>query len=366
VRRLIARSVPIAVMTVAGCLGAVALDSSLLGWRPAAVPSAGQTAGASGAASAEPAADRAALYVDPRAAASRWLQANPGDPRVPLLREKLASQSQGHWVTDPDPARASADVLSYVEAAAAAQAIPVLVLYALPDRDCGGASAGGAPSWSEYGRWVEEVAGAIGTHEAVVILEPDSLALQTCLTPDGARARHHALSSAVDVVTSSAPRARVFLDGGHSAWHPAPVQAARLRSAGIDRADGFASNVSNYRWTAAEIAYGGRLRALLGQQAEQVIDTGRNGAGPLGTQWCDPEGRRLGPSPTLGTGVDGVAAYLWVKPPGEADGCAAAAGTFLPEAAAVLAGAGPVVASPGFGGDPGDDAARQAAGRAPR
>ncbi|MFP5346280.1 MAG: glycoside hydrolase family 6 protein [Actinomycetes bacterium] len=157
--------------------------------------------------------------------------------------------------------------------------------------------------------------------------------------------REDALADAVDVLERESA-ARVYLDGGHSDWLPVAVQAERLRAAGVARADGFVTNVSNYRRTSDELAYGARLRHLLGDHLEQVVDTSRNGAGPLGTLWCDPPGRRLGPAPTLRTGETGVAAYLWVNAPGEADGCAAPAGEFVPELAVELAGGGTPTSTP--------------------
>lgn len=61
-----------------------------------------------------------------------------------------------------------------------------------------------------------------------------------------------------------------------------------------------------------------------------VIDTSRNGQGPWTPSgvpsggdpqvWCNPPGRGLGLSPTANTGDALVAAYLWVKIPGESDG----------------------------------------------
>jgi endoglucanase len=72
-----------------------------------------------------------------------------------------------------------------------------------------------------------------------------------------------------------------------------------------------------------------------------VIDTSRNGNGPLNppnpNDWCDPPGRAIGKFPTTATGVAGIDAYLWVKLPGEADGCAGAAGQFIPDLAYQLA-----------------------------
>ena len=62
----------------------------------------------------------------------------------------------------------------------------------------------------------------------------------------------------------------------------------------------------------------------------QIIDTSRNG-GASG-DWCadDNTDRRIGQYPTLNTGDANIDGYLWVKPPGEADGCAFAAGSFQP------------------------------------
>ncbi|MBM7092108.1 glycoside hydrolase family 6 protein, partial [Streptomyces sp. S12] len=69
-----------------------------------------------------------------------------------------------------------------------------------------------------------------------------------------------------------------------------------------------------------------------------VIDTSRNGAGaPADGEWCDPAGRKLGRAPTLDTGEARIDAYLWVKLPGESDGCKGAPGTFTPSYAYDLA-----------------------------
>jgi endoglucanase len=71
--------------------------------------------------------------------------------------------------------------------------------------------------------------------------------------------------------------------------------ARRLVAAGVaGSADGIATNVSNSRTTAAEVAYAKKL----------------------------------------------LAAFLWVKLPGEAEGCLAGAGEFVPQRAYELATAG--------------------------
>ena len=54
-------------------------------------------------------------------------------------------------------------------------------------------------------------------------------------------------------------------------------------------------------------------------------------------RWCDAPGRAVGDDPTLQTGASNVDAFLWVKVPGEADGCIAGAGQFVPDRAFELA-----------------------------
>ncbi len=98
--------------------------------------------------------------------------------------------------------------------------------------------------------------------------------------------------------------------------------ALRLRAAGVDRAAGFSTNVSNFQRTDHEVAYGTYLSALLGGKAF-VVDTSRNGNGPLagpdGTVWCNPDGRALGPAPAA-TGTGPHVANLWIKTVGRSDG----------------------------------------------
>jgi endoglucanase len=137
----------------------------------------------------------------------------------------------------------------------------------------------------------------------------------------------------------------VYLDGGHSAWNGASDQANRLRAAGVQFADGFYTNVSNYNGTGNEANYGRSIIAALNgfgiTGKRQIIDTSRNG-GASG-DWCgdDNTDRRIGQYPTTNTGDANIDGYVWVKPPGEADGCRYAAGSFVPELAFSLANGAP-------------------------
>ena len=137
----------------------------------------------------------------------------------------------------------------------------------------------------------------------------------------------------------------VYVDAGNSNWHPPEEMARRLKLAGIDKARGFALNVSNFRTTQESVAYGRKLSALVGGK-HFVIDTSRNGRGPLPPEedhddfeWCNPPGRAVGARPTNKTCDPLCDAYLWVKPPGDSDGehnGAPPAGQWHPEYAVEL------------------------------
>jgi endoglucanase len=249
----------------------------------------GRNTGAA-AAAAQPgrsAADAAALAELASVPTATWLGAWSGDVTA-VVREEVAT-------------------------ARAAGAVPVLVTYNVPGRDCGGYSAGGVGSSADYLQWVRAVAAGIGTARAVVVVEPDALA-QLCGDP---AERTALLRSAVELLEAN-PGTHTYVDAGHSAWIDAATMAERLRAAGATAADGFALNVSNFGTTESNAAYGRQVSSLLGG-AHFVIDTSRNGNGP-GSDWCNPPGRAVGERPTAQTGQDRVDAYLWVKRVGESDG----------------------------------------------
>ena len=286
------------------------------------------------------------FYVYPNSAVMKWDAANPGDSREPLIASQIASQPQGIWFANYTPSTVQSDASAITSAAAAAGKTPVLVMYNIPNRDCGGASAGGAPDITSYKNYVQSFANGLGTHQVIVILEPDSLALQTCLSAQQAADRDSALAFAGQAIHSADPAAKVYMDAGHSAWNSPSAQAAALNAAGVKTsADGIFSNVSNFMTTSDEVNYDKQVLAALGNPSNLhiVVDTSRNGNGPApGNPWCDPSGRAVGQAPTANTGDSAVDAYLWVKPPGESDGCADAAGTFDPALAYALVINGPI------------------------
>ncbi|WP_282089041.1 glycoside hydrolase family 6 protein [Streptomyces tendae] len=283
------------------------------------------------------------LYRHPESQVLDWVRAHPGDPRQDVIEARIAGHPAAVWFTDHTPATITARVRAVTSAGAAQGRVPVLVPYAIPDRDCGGHSEGGAPGLDAYDAWIDRFAAGLGSDEVIVVLEPDSVAQSACLSAEGRADRFASLARAGRVMKDANPAARVYYDAGHSGWHAPAKQAGWLRQAGAasaDSSDGVFSNVSNFHTTADEVAYDRAVLDSLGGPPSlgAVIDTSRNGNGaPSDGQWCDPAGRKLGRAPTLTTGMGRIDAYLWVKLPGESDGCRGEPGTFTPSYAYDLA-----------------------------
>lgn len=279
------------------------------------------------------------LYRDPNSQAAVWVKNNAGDYRAARIKARIAAKSTGKWFATYEPTKIKAQVAAYVNAANKAKRVPILVPYAIPNRDCNGASAGGAPSYAAYKKWITSFAQGLGTKLVIVILEPDSLVQAHDCSAAEVNARTAAIKSAAWSLRKGNSHVKVYLDAGHSNWRTASATAKLLKASGVTANAGFFTNVSNYRTSTDERTFGKKVRAALGNPrgVRQIIDVSRNGAGPLGSEWCDPADRKIGAPPTLKTTSDWVDGYLWVKPPGEADGCAGGAGQFVPSLAYTLA-----------------------------
>ncbi len=315
---------------------------------------------------------------------------------------ELEETPQAVWFSSGSPDEVEAAVRKTMRRAEIENRVPVLVAYDLPYRDCGQYSAGGALDTAAYEAWIDGFARGIGRDRAVVILEPDGLGIIPYNTtifsaadwckptvtdthgnvvpaPGATPADRYAqLNYAVDSLETKSPRARVYLDGSHSAWLGVGEAAYRLHTAGVERAQGFFLNVSNYQSTSDNTLFGtwvsdciaavdnpaswgaghfewcasqydptqnyalnfspayaatvtAKLQSMLAgatATAGFVIDTGRNGQGPWTPTtpysdpqtWCNAPGRGVGPRPTAATAVPLLDAYLWIKVPGESDG----------------------------------------------
>ncbi|MFI6053021.1 glycoside hydrolase family 6 protein [Streptomyces violascens] len=285
------------------------------------------------------------FWVNPDTSAARQVAAytKTGDVAKATLIRKIAEQPVGEWIAGSDP---QARVRGYTEAAAKAGRTALLVLYNIPHRDCGQFSKGGAPDDAIYRGWVDQVARGIGDRPAMVVLEPDAvLHLVDGCTPHALHAARYALLKGAVERLKRQPATKVYVDAGNAGWQSPGSLDEPLRRAGIESADGFAVNVSNFQTTRASREFGEHLSAKLGGK-HFVIDTSRNGNGPYtrgdpAENWCNPPGRALGERPTTATGGGAVDAYVWVKRPGESDGpCRGGprAGAWWPEYALGLAG----------------------------
>ncbi|WP_258058831.1 glycoside hydrolase family 6 protein [Arthrobacter sp. B1805] len=341
-------------------------------------------------------ADGTQFYVEQQSHYQEALQQSAklrasGDHRSAEQLRKLISTPQAVWVTSGTPKEVEQQVRQTTHRAEGKGQVPVLSAYNLPFRDCSQYSAGGASSVDEYKAWIDGVAAGIEDREAVIILETDGLGIIPWYTPfnsenpewcqpaeadpeTAAAERFEMLNYAVDTL-KALPETSVYLDGTHSGWLSVGDAADRLVKAGVQDADGFFLNVSNYELTEKQLKFGtwiskciyyateidpGNFGACGSQYypassndfstwaltdawyathvdsaapaedelAHFVIDTSRNGQGPWTPTrsypdpqtWCNPPARGLGITPTTDTGNVLADAFLWVKVPGESDG----------------------------------------------
>jgi endoglucanase len=200
---------------------------------------------------------------------------------------RMLATPQAVWFTSGTPAQVERQVRVTMTEAALEQAVPVLVAYDIPGRDCSQYSAGGALTDADYQAWIAAFAAGIGTGKAVVILEPDALGNMPsdCSLPAGAdypftdQGRITDLADAVSDLEAD-PNTLVYLDGTHSAWQQVGNIAQRLVEADVQQAQGFFLDVSNYQYTSNNIAYGTWVSDCIAYaQASGAIGSGAVQAG---------------------------------------------------------------------------------------
>lgn len=237
------------------------------------------------------------------------------------------------WLGDWMPTNTVASVVSGYVTAAAGKAWTG-VLYAIPNRDSGNYSAGGFANRAEYLAWIQQVRNGSGSAPVWWILEPDAIGLSRSFTAATRAERQETIRQAV-VILKQNPNARVYIDA--STWVPSDEMAGLLQPAGAAISDGFSCNVSNFETTTTCVTWAdavvSRLTALNITGKKYVVDTSRNGNGPLPTSypgssiwhstnqtWCNPPGRGIGLHPRVPTSRPNCAALLWVKNIGQSDG----------------------------------------------
>jgi endoglucanase len=185
------------------------------------------------------------------------------DARDALLIAKMEAVPRAVWLTGGTAAEVTKQIRQNLVLADLEGAVPAFVVYNIPGRDCGSYSAGGAQSTAAYEAYIDAVAAAIGSHKAVITLEPDALANlpSDCGYPSIVDAgqlttdRYTQINYAVDKLETG-PSTSVYLDAGHSHWHSVGDMAVRLVQGGVLRSQGFFLNVSNFRPTDYEVHFG--------------------------------------------------------------------------------------------------------------
>ncbi|WP_369216868.1 glycoside hydrolase family 6 protein [Streptomyces flavofungini] len=281
-------------------------------------------------------------WVNPEGNAAKQVAAYEKDGKKDEAEQirKIAEQPVAEWLV---PENAEEQARGFTEAAAKADRDALLVLYNIPHRDCGQYSEGGAADGNAYRAFVDQVAKGIGDRRATVILEPDAVLhmVDNCTPEQFHEERYDLLKGAIGKL-KSLKNTKVYLDAGNAGWKNPDSLWEPLKWSGVEQADGFSVNVSNFQTTKDSVAFGKTLSAKIGNKPF-VVDTARNGNGPYDKgkdPWCNPPGRALGEAPTTRTDDPLVDAYLWIKRPGESDGTCRGgpkAGQWWPEYALDLA-----------------------------
>lgn len=164
------------------------------------------------------------FYVDPASEAARQALTDltHDDVAAAATMAKLARWPEAIWFTEGTPSEVNAGVRTLVRKAAVQRAVPVLVAYNIPLRDCSQYSSGGAQSDADYQAWISAFARGLGSNKAVLILEPDALAnlpsdCSATSDPTGTitQGRLADVNYAVDALEAQ-PGVSVYLDAGHS------------------------------------------------------------------------------------------------------------------------------------------------------
>ncbi|MDX6344539.1 MAG: endoglucanase [Trebonia sp.] len=249
------------------------LSRRVLRWASAAVAASAALAAGSAASTAAPAASAAARTISP---GTRFFVPPPsaGAPQqvVALLKghdlkdaaliTEMETMPRAVWFTSGTQAQVQQQARQTMTEAAIERAVPVLVAYDIPGRDCAQYSAGGALNESAYEAWIDGFARGIGNSKAVVILEPDALGnmpsncgLSSSVYPFTDAERVAELQYAVSALEADSG-VSVYLDGTHSAWQSVGTITQRLLQADVQQAQGFFLNVSNYQPDPNLIDYG--------------------------------------------------------------------------------------------------------------
>lgn len=277
------------------------------------------------------------LTVDQTAPAAVWLREHRGAPgarAMSVLAGQATSRWFGAWQRSPRAAirdyliRAAGGTLDGRLEAKSGTITPISVFRLPHVEHCNVATT--AADVASYKRWIDQFALGIGSSRVALILEPDGLMDTFCL-PRASRLASLALIKYSGRVLGNLPHTTVYIDAGASDWGSVTQVVWALRRAGIGQSQvrGFALDVTHYRETRYQLAYGDKISRALGGK-HYVVNTAQNGVVPGHAHkprnqgglayWCNPSYVALGQRPTTRTGHRLADAYLWIGRPWLSDG----------------------------------------------
>lgn len=265
-------------------------------------------------------------FYKQRTSVDEWVDKNATHPKVGLVKEKIARHPMGIWISSNWPT----DVKAIMADAEKKGEVPVFIVYNSIKRDLGSHSAGGAKNLDEYLSWLAQVSRDVNSRRVIYIMEPDCLPHMPSMSAEDQKERVEMLQKGIDILTDNVD-AIVYLDAGHSKWKSAKETAELLKMIGYPM---IALNTSNRRPNDELVRFAEDINKLYPLKGV-VLDTSRNAIPQI--EWCDAKPEGAGLPPTTDTGKAIIHAYLWLKIPGEADGCIAKAGQLVPERLIMLA-----------------------------
>ncbi len=213
-----------------------------------------------------------------------------GDFKDAALIAKMVAIPQAVWFTSGTPQQVQQQAGKTMAQAAHQHAVPVIAVYDIPGRDCAQYSAGGALDQASYEAWINGLTKGIGQRKVVVILEPDALGnmpsncnLPVSVYPFTDTERLAEINYAVAALGTDG-KASVYLDGTHSAWQSVGTMTQRLLAAGVQNAQGFFLDVSNYQPTAELQDYGTWISDCIAMVADPA-NTFYNNPGACASQY---------------------------------------------------------------------------------
>lgn len=205
------------------------------------------------------------------------------DARAIIAMERTP---QAVWFTSGTPEQVRRAARSTSTMAAVQRSVPTMVIYNVPGRDCSQYSSGGAGSDAAYRAWIDGFAAGMRKNQLVtVVVEPDGLANLPSDCPAAypgqdvpalTAGRIADIKYAGEKILQADPKALVYLDAGHSAWHAVGDIAQRLDQAGVREFQGLSLDVSNYQPTAQLTQYANWISKCVYFVHNAAADNGAN------------------------------------------------------------------------------------------